>query len=64
MISNLEGAEEHTAHRVVHSVLHAQGYDHENDEEATEMESLEIEILAALGWPNPYADVESGIAQL
>jgi len=47
---------EHAAHLVVHGVLHAQGYDHEDDEEATEMESLEIEILGKLGWPNPYAD--------
>ena len=46
----------HTAHLVVHGVLHAQGYDHEDDEEAAEMENLEIEILEALGWPNPYAD--------
>jgi probable rRNA maturation factor len=41
---------------VVHGVLHAQGYDHEDDEEAMEMENLEIEILHKLGWPNPYAD--------
>jgi probable rRNA maturation factor len=47
---------EHAAHLVVHGVLHAQGYDHEDDEEATEMENLEIEILGSLGWPNPYAD--------
>ncbi|NKI72644.1 rRNA maturation RNase YbeY [Collimonas pratensis] len=47
---------EHAAHLVVHGVLHAQGYDHEDEEEAIEMESLEIEILEALGWPNPYAD--------
>jgi probable rRNA maturation factor len=45
----------HTAHLVVHGVLHAQGYDHETDEEATEMEGLEIEILASLGEENPYA---------
>eukprot|EP01034_Spumella_vulgaris_P025105 gene25106-31520_t len=38
--------EEHTAHLIVHGVLHAQGYDHMDDEEATEMEGLETEILA------------------
>ena len=46
----------HTAHLVVHGVLHAQGYDHENESEASEMEDLEINILAALGMPNPYAN--------
>ena len=47
--------EQHAAHLVVHGVLHAQGYDHEEDDEATEMEQLETEILARLGWPDPYA---------
>ncbi|KRB88496.1 rRNA maturation RNase YbeY [Noviherbaspirillum sp. Root189] len=46
----------HTAHLVVHGVLHAQGYDHETDDEATEMEQLEIEILTSLGETNPYAE--------
>ena len=45
----------HAAHLVVHGVLHAQGYDHETDEEAAEMEQLETEILATLGFPDPYA---------
>jgi probable rRNA maturation factor len=47
--------EQHAAHLIVHGVLHAQGYDHETDEEAAEMEQIEIELLAALKMPNPYA---------
>ncbi len=47
--------EEHTAHLVVHGVLHAQGYDHEDEEDATEMEQLERDVLFALGYPDPYA---------
>ena len=47
--------EEHTAHLIVHGVLHAQGYDHDDDEEATEMERLETDILDVLGYPDPYA---------
>jgi probable rRNA maturation factor len=46
--------EEHAAHLVVHGVLHAQGYDHDDDEEALEMEQLERDILAVLGYPDPY----------
>lgn len=47
--------EEHTAHLVVHGVLHAQGYDHEEDDEADEMEGIETEILQGLGYADPYA---------
>ncbi len=46
---------QHAAHLIVHGVLHAQGYDHEDDDEAAEMEQLETEILAGLGLPDPYA---------
>ena len=45
----------HYAHLLVHGTLHAQGYDHETGEEDAEaMEALEIEILAGLGFENPY----------
>ena len=46
----------HLAHLVVHGVLHVQGYDHENDEEAAGMEALERNILAGWGLPDPYAE--------
>lgn len=49
-----KSVEAHAAHLIVHGVLHAQGYDHETDEEAAEMEALEIEILATMTYPNPY----------
>lgn len=48
---------QHTAHLVVHGVLHAQGYDHEVEDDAEEMEKFETEILARLGIPDPYADI-------
>ncbi|MEV4778542.1 rRNA maturation RNase YbeY [Burkholderia sp. LMU1-1-1.1] len=51
-----KSVEEHTAHLVVHGVLHAQGYDHEDDEEAAEMEGIETELLAELGYADPYAE--------
>lgn len=45
----------HYAHLLVHGTLHAQGYDHEtNQRDALEMEALEILLLGALGYDNPY----------
>jgi probable rRNA maturation factor len=32
------------------------GYDHEDDGAAVRMESREREILASIGWPDPYAE--------
>ena len=47
--------EAHYAHLRVHGALHAQGYEHETGErEALEMEALEVLLLGALGYPNPY----------
>lgn len=46
----------HWAHMVIHGTLHLLGYDHENDDDAYIMESLEISLLDSLGFPNPYTD--------
>ncbi len=46
--------QEHTAHMVVHGVLHLLGYDHIKDEEAVIMENKEIKILNKIGIKNPY----------
>lgn len=46
---------EHFTHMLVHGTLHLMGYDHEtSDQDAEEMEALEIEILKKLGFENPY----------
>ena len=45
---------DHTAHLIVHGVLHLLGFDHENGEEAEAMERLEADILKCLGISDPY----------
>ena len=49
----------HLSHLAVHGFLHLIGYDHEKDDEAEAMETLERQILAQLGIPDPYAGGDS-----
>jgi len=44
----------HWAHLVIHGMLHLQGYDHQDPDEAETMENLEVHLLAELGFPDPY----------
>lgn len=46
----------HYAHLVIHGMLHLQGHDHEEDDEADVMETLETNILKKLGYPDPYLE--------
>jgi probable rRNA maturation factor len=46
--------ESHVIHLIVHGTLHLLGYDHMRAGEAKAMEKLECDILAALGYPDPY----------
>lgn len=47
---------EHLAHLLIHGVLHAQGYDHLDEQEAEEMEAKETQLMLSLKMPNPYSD--------
>ena len=49
-------ADAHWAHLVVHGMLHLQGYDHEQDDDADIMEARETAIVMKLGYPDPYAE--------
>ncbi|MBM3468174.1 MAG: rRNA maturation RNase YbeY [Alphaproteobacteria bacterium] len=48
--------EHHVKHLIVHGVLHLLGYDHQKEEDAINMESLEVSILSTLNIPNPYKE--------
>ncbi len=51
LFANIEA---HYAHMIVHGVLHLQGFDHIQDDDALQMENLEIQILKMMGFSNPY----------
>ncbi|NBJ36334.1 rRNA maturation RNase YbeY [Serratia fonticola] len=53
-VEQQKALEAHWAHMVVHGSLHLLGYDHIEDDEAEEMESLETEIMQEMGYPDPY----------
>ncbi len=53
-VSQQKSLHAHWAHIVTHGMLHLQGFDHENEKDAREMEALEVEILASFGYNNPY----------
>jgi probable rRNA maturation factor len=48
--------EAHASHLIVHGVLHCLGYDHETDEQAEEMEGLEVSALRGMGYNDPYSE--------
>jgi probable rRNA maturation factor len=49
---------DHLTHLVVHGMLHLLGYDHTTDGEASEMEALEVQVLATLGIAGPYSSMD------
>ncbi|MGV3633580.1 MAG: rRNA maturation RNase YbeY [Pseudorhodoplanes sp.] len=58
-VSENKAFADHLAHLAVHGYLHLVGFDHETDDEATQMENLETRILSGLGIADPYADTAS-----
>jgi probable rRNA maturation factor len=51
-----KSVESHFAHMTVHGSLHLLGYDHMTEQDASEMESLEKQVMQKLGFPDPYRD--------
>ena len=54
-----KSAEQHWAHMIVHGALHLLGYDHMDDQDAQQMETMEIRILSQLGFSNPYGELNT-----
>ena len=48
--------ESHYIHMIIHGILHIQGFDHIEDEDAVVMEQKEIMIMQQLGYNNPYLE--------
>ena len=59
-VSQRKSPAAHWAHLVIHGVLHLLGYDHD-EAQAEAMESLEVRILADLGYPDPYGDLQNSL---
>jgi len=51
---------DHLRHLVVHGMLHLLGFDHRSDDQAVDMEELEIRVLSGLGVADPYAEPAPG----
>lgn len=51
--------EAHLVHLLIHGALHLAGYDHIIEEEALQMEALEVQKMRALGYENPYLEKKS-----
>ncbi len=51
--------EAHVTHLIIHGWLHLQGFDHQTEETATEMEAIEIAALATLDIQNPYQAIDN-----
>jgi probable rRNA maturation factor len=49
-----KGSLAHYAHLTIHATLHLQGYDHDDDAQAAEMETLETALMLKLRYPDPY----------
>lgn len=48
----------HYAHMTIHAALHLQGYDHEQDDDAAQMEALETRLMLKLRYPDPYQELQ------